>query len=66
MGSPPKLAQRTRKRAPSGLPRFFTARCRSLAMFQQPQRQAGNLAATRCLHFGIAASGLQPLIQQAF
>ncbi|RJT42940.1 hypothetical protein D6C13_15600 [Rahnella woolbedingensis] len=35
-------------------------------MFQQPPRQAGNLAAARYLHFGIAALGLQPLIQQAF
>ena len=39
---------------------------RALAMFQQPHRQAGNLAAARCLHLGIAAYGLQPLIQQAF
>ncbi|AFE61123.1 hypothetical protein Q7S_24866 (plasmid) [Rahnella aquatilis HX2] len=46
--------------------RFFNTRYRSLAMFQVAQRQAGNLAAARCLHFGIAASGLKPLIQQAF
>jgi hypothetical protein len=44
----------------------FTARYRSLAMFQLARRQAGNLAAARFLRFGIAASGLQPLTQQDF
>jgi hypothetical protein len=46
--------------------RFFNKRFRSRAMFQKTPRQAGNLAALRFLHFGIAATRLQPLIQQAF
>ncbi|RJT48880.1 hypothetical protein CKQ54_13470 [Rahnella variigena] len=66
MGCHPNWPQGAPVAAPLENPGLFYCALRSLAMFQVPLLQAGNLAAARCLHFGIAADGLQPLIQQAF
>ncbi|RYJ12459.1 hypothetical protein C5Y41_23595 [Rahnella variigena] len=66
MGCHPNWPQEAPIAAPLKNLRLFYCALRSLAMFQVSQRQAGKLAALRFLHFGIAALGLQPLIQQAF
>ncbi|RJT46697.1 hypothetical protein D6C13_02585 [Rahnella woolbedingensis] len=66
MGCHPSWPQGAPIAAPLENPGLLNCALCSLAMFQVSHRQAGNLAASRCLHFGIAASGLQPLIQQVF
>ena len=59
LGCHPNWPQEAPIAAPLKNLRLFYCALRSLAMFQGPLRQAGNLAAARCLH-----SVLEPLVSR--